>query len=103
MGSANLQGCGPAARPTAKAHLQPADTTLDGIRKRHRAVPGQLVGIAHILHQLGFDLGDFPQRAGGSTFARRSSSGLACARTSAIRAVSHPIANHAAGLASIYN
>ncbi len=46
MGSANLQGCGPAARPTANAHLQPADTTLDGIGKGHRAVPGQLVGIA---------------------------------------------------------
>ncbi len=45
-------------RPTANAHLQPAYAALDGIGKRHRAVPGQLVGIAHILHQLGLDLGE---------------------------------------------
>ena len=66
-GVAVVEGVAPVLTPkvqglsipvTANAHLQPAYAALDGIGKRHRAVPGQLVGIAHILHQLGLDLGE---------------------------------------------
>ena len=50
---------GPTLEPTGTMHCAlRVHAALDGIGKRHRAVPGQLVGIAHILHQLGLDLGE---------------------------------------------